>query len=371
MVSPYTPQGATQINADKTVAFIPVTLEPAARTLTQPEGKQFVATATSAAGPNLQVAVSGQLAELTNPQSFGGTGLGVLLAFIVLVLVFGSFFAAILPIISALFALGTAIGVIGMLSHVLKMPSFSPILVLLIGLGVGVDYALFIVTRHRQGLVAGQTIETSIINAVNTSGRAVLFAGIIVCIALLGMFALGVSFLYGLAVAAAIGVLFTMISALTLLPGDVGLHRPQGHEPQAEAEPGGERPADRRGRHQGLLAPLGRPDPAPSGRFRPLAALLVIVVIALPFFSLRLGSSDQGSDPVGTTTRTAYDLLAKGFGPGFNGPLQLVSVVFDAGAEGRHRQRGRRGAASSPTWRQRGRCRSTSRARPGTAPKWR
>jgi RND superfamily putative drug exporter len=119
-----------------------------------------VDTATSAAGPHLQVAVAGQLAELADRQSIGGTGPGVILAFIVLGLIFGSFFAAILPIISALFALGTAIGLIGLLSHVLKMPQFSPELVLLIGLGVGVDYALFIVTRHRQGLVAGQTIES-------------------------------------------------------------------------------------------------------------------------------------------------------------------------------------------------------------------
>ena len=110
-----------------------------------------------------------------------------------LLLVFGSVFARAFPIVSALVALGTAIGVIGLLSHVLKMPQFSTELVLLIGLGVGVDYALFIVTRHRQGLIAGADVESSIVNAVNTSGRAVLFAGIIVCIALLGMFALGVS----------------------------------------------------------------------------------------------------------------------------------------------------------------------------------
>ena len=107
------------------------------------------------------------------------------------------------------------------------MPSISPELMLLIGLGVGVDYALFIVTRHRQGLVAGRDVESSIINAVNTSGRAVLFAGIIVCIALLGMFALGVSFLYGLAVAAAIGVALTMVAALTLLPAMLGFIGPK------------------------------------------------------------------------------------------------------------------------------------------------
>ena len=326
VTSPYDPAGAAQVNADETVAFISVTLDRQPNLLTESEGKQFVDTATSAAGPHLQVAVSGQLAELVNKQSFSGTLVGVVLAFIVLFLVFGSLFAAILPIVSALFALGTALGVIGMLTHVLKMPSISPILVLLIGLGVGVDYALFIVTRHRQGLVAGQPIEMSIINAVNTSGRAVMFAGIIVCIALLGMFALGVSFLYGLAVSAAIGVLFTMISALTLLPGMLGFIGPKvmsRKQKRMLAESGPTivgvgtngfwpRWADRVQRRPALSA---------------LAALLIIVAIALPFFSLRLGSSDQGSDPSGTTTRTAYDLLAKGFGPGFNGPLQLVSVV--------------------------------------------
>jgi RND superfamily putative drug exporter len=285
-----------------------------------------VDTATSAAGPHLQVAVAGQLAELADRQSIGGTLPGVILAFIVLGLIFGSLFAAILPIISALFALGTAIGLIGLLSHVLKMPQFSPELVLLIGLGVGVDYALFIVTRHRQGLVAGQPIESSIINAVNTSGRAVLFAGIIVCIALLGMFALGVSFLYGLAVAAAIGVLLTMISALTLLPAMLGFIGPKvmSRTQKRNLAENGPRivGADSKGFWPRWAARIQR-RPAVSA----LMALIVIVVLALPFFSLRLGSSDQGSDPVGTTTRTAYDLLAKGFGPGFNGPLELVSVV--------------------------------------------
>ena len=153
---------------------------------------------------------------------------------------------------------------IGLLSHVMKMPVFSTELVLLIGLGVGVDYALFIVTRHRQGLIAGNDVESSIVNAVNTSGRAVLFAGIIVCIALLGMFALGVSFLYGLAIAAAIGVLFTMIAALTLLPALLGFIGPKVLSRQAEEEPGRQRAPDRRRRHQGLLAEVGRLHPEPA-----------------------------------------------------------------------------------------------------------
>jgi RND superfamily putative drug exporter len=328
VTSPYS-AGAPDINPDKTVAFISVTLDQQLNQLTQSEGKRFVNTATTAAGPHLQVAVTGQLAEQSNKQSIGGTGPGVVLAFIVLGVIFGSFFAAILPIVSALFALGTAIGLIGTLSHVLKMPEFSPELVLLIGLGVGVDYALFIVTRHRQGLVAGQPIEKSIINAVNTSGRAVLFAGIIVCIALLGMFALGVSFLYGLAVAAAIGVLLTMISALTLLPAMLGFIGPKvmSRKQKRNLAENGPRivGADSKGFWPGWADRM-KARPAMFA----MIGLAVVVILAIPFFSLRLGSADQGSDPVGTTTRTAYDLLAKGFGPGFNGPLQLVTEIPSA-----------------------------------------
>ncbi|HUC04554.1 MAG TPA: MMPL family transporter, partial [Acidimicrobiales bacterium] len=327
-VSPYSTQGARNISADHKIAFIPVTLNQQASFQSQKEAEKFVDTATTADGAHVKVAVSGQLAELSNKMSFGGTGLGVLLALAVLLFVFGSVYAAILPLLSALFALGTATSIIGLLSHVLKMPDFSSELVLLIGLGVGVDYALFIVTRHRQGLVAGWSPLDSIVNAVNTSGRAVLFAGIIVCIALLGMFALGVSFLYGLSVAAAIGVLLTMVSALTLLPAMLGFIGPKvmSKAQKRNLETNGPRivGADNKG-FWPQWANRVQARPLVSG----VAALVVIVVVALPFFSLRLGSADQGSDPVGTTTRTAYDWLAEGFGPGFSGPLQLVSVVHD------------------------------------------
>jgi putative drug exporter of the RND superfamily len=327
-VLPYTSSlGSKNINATKTIAFIPVTLNQQINQLTQPEGKRFVAAVTAEASAHFKVAVSGQLGELSNPAGFGdGTLLGVVLALIVLLLVFGSIFAAVLPLMSALFALGSAIGLIELLSHVLKMPQFSTILVALIGLGVGVDYALFIVTRHRQGLVAGRDVESSIVNAVNTSGRAVLFAGIIVCIALLGMFALGVSFLYGLAVAAAIGVAFTMIAALTLLPAMLGFIGPKvmSRKQKRNLAQNGPRivGADSKGFWPQWADRVQRV-PVISA----LLALIVVAILATPFFSLRLGLSDQGSDPVGTTTRTAYDYLAKGFGPGFNGPLLLVAVV--------------------------------------------
>ncbi len=324
ITSPYEPEGANQISADGTTAFATVTFDRQSQFISVPAAQHFVATAQTASGPNLQVAVSGLVAESAIRPSFGGTGLGVLLAGIVLFLVFGSIFAMALPLLSALASLGTAIGLIGLLSHLLKMPQFSTELVLLIGLGVGVDYALFIVTRHRQGLIAGQDIESSIVNAVNTSGRAVMFAGIIVCIALLGMFALGVSFLYGLAIAAAIGVLFTMIAALTLLPAFLGFIGPRVLSRRQKKELASNGP-----RVVGAGTKGFWPKWAGFIQERPVlpavVALLIVVLIALPFFSLRLGSSDQGNDPVGTTTRQAYDLLANGFGPGFNGPLLLVT----------------------------------------------
>ncbi|MBV8463773.1 MAG: MMPL family transporter, partial [Acidimicrobiales bacterium] len=183
---------------------------------------------------------------------------------------------------------------------------------------------LFIVTRFRQGLLRGSDPETAAIDALDTSGRAVLFAGITVCIALLGMFALGVSFLYGLAVAAALGVAFTMVAALTLLPAMLGFlgHKVLSRKQKRELATTGPRIV-------GAGTKGFWPRWADFIKARPIlpavVALAIIILVALPFFSLRLGLSDQGNDPVGTTTRTAYDLLAKGFGPGFNGPLLLVA----------------------------------------------
>ena len=225
--SPYGDAGAGQVSEDGTVGFATVTFDVQAQDVSLAEAKRFVNTARSAASPTLTVGVSGQVASQATPPSVGGTGFGIIAAGVVLFIVFGSLFAMLLPLASALISLGTALGVIGLLSHVLGMPDFSSELVLLIGLGVGIDYALFIVSRHRQGLLAGRDVESSVVVAIDTSGRAVLFAGIIVCIALLGMFALGISFLYGLAIAASIGVLFTMAAALTLLPALLGFLGPK------------------------------------------------------------------------------------------------------------------------------------------------
>jgi len=326
VISPFSAAGARQISADGRIAFANVTFAVSPFQVNEQQSKAFVDLVEKGSSNDLTVAISGQIASQANKPAVGGMFGGVLLAGLVLLLVFGSIWAMALPIVSALASLGTAIGLIGLLSNVVKMPTFSTELVLLIGLGVGVDYALFIVTRHRQGLMAGRDTETSIVAAVDTSGRAVLFAGIIVCIALLGMFALGVSFLYGLAIAASLGVALTMIAALTLLPALLGFIGPRvmsAKQRRSLAEQGP--------RVIGAGTTGFWPRWADAVQRRPvvpaLVALVLVLLIALPFFSMRLGSSDAGNDPKGSTTREAYDLLATGFGPGFNGPLQLVAVT--------------------------------------------
>ena len=327
LASPYGPWGAAQISRSGQIEFANVTLKKQAINVTTSEAKKFVDTAKTGAAHGVQVELEGQAAKAANRTSISSIGFGAAAALVVLFLVFGSVLAATLPLLTAGIALGSAVAVISLLSHVLATASFSSQLSLLIGLGVGVDYALFIVTRFRQGLQRGIPADQAIVDAVDTSGRAVMFAGITVCIALVGMFALGVSFLYGVAVAASIAVLFTVISALTLLPALLGFLGP--------------RILGRQARRRLAAGQLASRDASPGwGRWartireRPaliaVAAAALMLIVAVPFFSMRLGSADAGSDPAGSTTRKAYDLLAKGFGPGYNGPLQLVAQVDGA-----------------------------------------
>ncbi len=325
VTSPYTARGASQISPSGQVAFAGVTFDVQPNKISSSDARAFVSKITSASSRGVEFEVEGQIARAGNhDNSASGLGFGFLAAAVVLFVVFGSALATALPLLTAGLSLGTGIAVVGLLSNVIGMASFSSELALLIGLGVGVDYALFIVTRCRQGLLRGLSGEQAVVESLDTSGRAVLFAGMIVCIAMLGMFALGVSFLYGVAIAAAVAVSFTVVAALTLLPALLGFF---GRFVLRRRE----RRALREGR-------LSRSDESSawarwtgSMQRRPalFAALAAgaMVIIAIPFFSMRLGSADSGSDPAGTTTRKAYDLLAKGFGPGYNGPLQLVAQV--------------------------------------------
>ncbi|HEY1565999.1 MAG TPA: MMPL family transporter [Solirubrobacteraceae bacterium] len=328
VVSPFTPATSHQIAPGGQVAFANVTFTNAANQnkITAPQARDFVNSITSKSGDGVQFQVEGNIAEAGNTNNSGsGLLFGFIAAAIVLFLVFGSFFAMLLPLITAGVSLGAGTAVVGLLSHAMNIATFSTELALLIGLGVGVDYALFIVTRFKQALARGETREASVVEAIDTSGRAVLFAGLIVCIAMLGMFALGVSFLYGVAIAASVTVAFTVLAALTLLPALLAT-------PIGRMVP---RRRERRARKEGKLQ-FNVESPAwvrwtnvMSRRpavFATVAAL-VMIIIAIPFFSMRLGSADAGTDPSSTTTRKAYDLLAKGFGPGYNGPLELVAQI--------------------------------------------
>jgi putative drug exporter of the RND superfamily len=325
VVSPYSPDGAGQVSKDGTIAFATVTFDRPSADIPDAVARQLVGTAKSADGPDTVVAVAGQAAEQTDPQDLGNVGIGIGVAAVVLLIVFGSLLAMILPLVSALLALGTGVGLIAVVSHAVAIAPNIVAFVLLVGLGVGVDYALFVVTRYRRELLAGKDAGAAIITAVATSGRTVLFAGITVCVAILGMFALGMMFFYGLAVATALGVALTMTAALTLLPAMLSFLGPRvlPRRQRARLARGQHAPAPRRGGAWGRWTALVSRSPAAAAA----VALGVVVLLGVPFLSLRLAFSDQGNDPPGTTTRQAYDLLAEGFGAGFNGPLEVVAQV--------------------------------------------
>jgi putative drug exporter of the RND superfamily len=325
VVSPFEPEGAAQVSKDGTVAFATVLFDEQSQGLPKDDVKQVITTAQAAGDSTLQVALGGQDIEQSQSQgSSSSTGIGIILALVVLGIAFGALFAAFLPLITALVAIGVGYSLTGLLSHVFSIASFGTILGVLIGLGVGVDYALLIVTRHRSGVRAGKSLDAAAVNAVNTAGRAVFFAGITVCIALLGQFALGVSFLYGIAVSSALTVALTMLASLTLLPALLGFFGMKVFSRRQRAKMRATGPVDEEvtGFWMRWATMIERRPVLPA-----VAAFGVVVVLALPIFTLHLGLDDAGSDPTSTTTHKAYDLLAKGFGPGFSGPLQLVAQL--------------------------------------------
>ncbi len=321
--------GSTQVSKDGTIAYAVVHFSKEASVLTNKQVQAVVIEASTIRSSSLSVNFGGNaFGNLSSPTGSPYEVFGLIATAIVLVLAFGSFFAMLLPLGVALFALGIALAGGELLSHVLAIAQFAPILGSLIGLGVGIDYALFIVTRSRQELKRGSNVEEAVTCALNTSGRAVLFAGSTVCIALLGMLILGLSFLNGVAVTASLAVLITMLASITLLPALLGFQKYHAlsRRERRELEANGPGPIMVSGPWKRWAHFVSR-----HPRSLTLAALAIMVLIIVPFFSLQLGSSDQGSDPAGSTTRLAYDQLAQGFGPGFNGPLTVVGSLRGAG----------------------------------------
>jgi RND superfamily putative drug exporter len=323
--SPYAAGEGKAVSRDGTIAFATVTFDKRANDLSKADMQRVIDTAQAARAPGLDVELGGQGIEQAQQPSFGfASAVGLLAAIVVLLVTFGSFVAMGLPIVTALLGLGTGVGLIALGSQVIDMPDFSTELALMIGLGVGIDYALFIVTRFRENLRAGESVDDATVAAMDTAGRAVLFAGATVIIALLGMFALGVNFLYGVAVSSALAVLLTLLASLTVLPALIsrfgerlGRRRERRVRRTRERSVGGwERWATWVSRHPWTAA---------------VAGLGIMLVLAVPALSMRNGASDAGNDPAGKTTRKAYDLLAQGFGKGFNGPLVVAAELPRSG----------------------------------------
>lgn len=367
--SPFAPGGELQISARGdaagTIAYADIEVPGE---LDQGESQEY-AEEVQAVAPEVdgvRIEYGGMMfSEFEPPES---ELLGLAFAIVILILAFGSVLAMGLPIGVALGGIGVGASLLILLSNVITMPDFATTLGVMIGLGVGIDYALFIVTRYREQLRAGHDVGESISIAIDTSGRAVIFAGLTVVISLLGMLLMGVSFVTGLGVGAATVVAVTMVASVTLLPALLGFV--------------GER-IDRT-RWRGLVAaglvavglvgaglsiqpllvgfplalvvliagfavaPLKREVPRREPRplretfaYRwsrivqhhpwsmALGATAVLLLLAVPVLGMRLGFADEGNEPETTTVRQAYDLLADGFGPGFNGPLTLVAALPD------------------------------------------
>ncbi|MGC2372841.1 MAG: MMPL family transporter [Solirubrobacteraceae bacterium] len=331
VVSPYAPQAAGKaISSNGRIAFATVVFDQKANILPKSAGERVIEAAKASRAPGLQVELGGQAIEQTQQEGFGlTTAVGLLAAIVVLLITFGSLVAMGLPIVTALFGLGTGLGLIALFTHVVDTPDFSSQLAAMIGLGVGIDYALFIVTRFREAYATpGATfgnVRESVVRSMDTAGRAVLFAGCTVVIALLGMMLLGVDFLYGVAISASIGVLLVMLGSLTLLPALLTFAGGRLVRPSRRARRRGAKATDV---SHGGGAWL-RWSEFVQGHSWTIAtvSVLAMLLIAAPATALRLGSSDAGNDPVHLTTYKAYQLLAEGFGKGFNGPLLVVVQI--------------------------------------------
>lgn len=287
----------------------------------------FVDAADAAAGDGLRVEAGGNIVQKIERPGFSSESVGLAAAVVILFLAFGSLVAMGLPIVSALFGIGAAVSAVGIASSFIDFPQFATQFIAMIGLGVGIDYCLLVVTRFREGLHHGKDVEESLVLAVTTSGRAVAFAGAVVTIAFLGLYLMGIPFIAALGTATAMVVVLSVVVALTLLPALLSLtgrrvdalrvpflHTTEGVDPQSLWY---------------RLAKAMQRRPLPWA----VAGAAFLVVIALPVFSLEMGFNDAGNKPTSDHTRRAYDLLTEGFGPGFNGPIPVVLDVAHGGED--------------------------------------
>ena len=322
-VSPFAQGAGAQISKDKKTAFISVLLKIASSDLSEDEAQKVIDAAEPGKKAGMQVEGGSSIGTVLSPNDTSTSDvIGILAAMIILTFTFGTVVAMGMPIANAVLGLTTALGVIGLLGHVLAVPDISHTVATMIGLAVGIDYALFLVTRHRTQLREGIEMRESIALAVGTAGTAVVFAGCTVVVALVSLAVAGIPLVSALGYTAAIAVATAVLAAITLLPAFMSL---AGRFINSIALPKRLRPSD---------------DPDKVGMWghwsnfvtrRPWIAIalaaLILIPLILPVLRLRLGQENIGQTPKSTMERRAYDLMARGFGPGFNGPM-LVAIAL-------------------------------------------
>ncbi|MGH2993975.1 MAG: MMPL family transporter [Solirubrobacterales bacterium] len=321
-VSPLSREGEDALSKDKRIGYISVLLTIGPDEIDGDEANEIIDAADPAREAGLTVAVGGYLGEeVSKPDTGTSEVVGIVAAIVILLVAFGTAAAMPLPIITALLGVITGLSVVGLLGHVIDIPTVAPTLGIMIGLGVGIDYALFIVTRHRGFLAQGVTVTEAVGRALATSGSAVVFAGSTVVIALCSLALANIPLVSAMGFAAAVVVVVAIAGAITLLPAILAifgtriesLKVPLLSTPAHDSRPHGwARWAHGVARHSWLAM---------------LVSIAVLVVLALPTIDLELGAQDDGELPKSTTARQAYDLLSEGFGAGYTGPL-LIAVDF-------------------------------------------
>ncbi len=315
---PYLTPGS--LSDDRTTAVSTVTLSTLPDETDSADVRKLVSTARSLDHDGFRVELGGDAVRAAEESGGSAEGIGILAAIIILIPLFGSVLAAAMPLVTALFAVGSAIGLAAAFSNVATIPSYATPMMALVGLGVGIDYALLIFARYRHEILHGAARDDATRTALDAAGRSVLFAGITVIIALLGMLTLRLGSFQGLALSVALTVLGTMLASITLLPALLTLFG-------ARLERAIRKRADRRGgkRPQGelwrTLARMVQRFPVPAA----LGGILVLLLLSWPALNMRLGFADAGTDPPSSTSRQAYDLSAEAFGAGTNGPLVVLT----------------------------------------------
>ncbi len=330
VTNPLTPQGASALSKDKSTGYMSVTLAVSPGELSVSEAQTIVDAASPAKAAGLEVETGGQLGQkVSKPSTETSELIGIIAAMIILTFAFGTIVSMLLPILNAILALLTSLAIIRILGHVTTVPSVAPTLATMIGLGVGIDYALFIVTRHFRGLGDGLDYDESIARSAATSGGAVFFAGGTVTIALVSLAVAGIPLVTTMGLMAGIAVVVAVLAALTLLPAALAITGPRINSLRV-------RPAHRDLRpeaetQQGMWAKWAN-DIAKHPTIAGLAALAILLPLTIPLLSLTLGQQDTAALSTSTTARKAYDLLTDEFGAGVNGPL-LIAVSLGSPAK--------------------------------------